>query len=77
MSLTREHFITTLGICALSLLILGVPFLIGLIALLVFDALDGRSLIITAPALFLIFVYCECVRYTLIVRWYGRLAARP
>ncbi len=76
-SLTREHFITTLGICALSLLILGVPFLIGLIALLVFDALDGRSLIITAPALFLIFVYCECVRYTLIVRWYGRLAARP
>ena len=73
-SMTREHFITTLGICALSLLILGVPFLIGLIALLVFDTLDPRSLMITAPALFLTFVYCECVRYVLIVRWYGRLS---
>jgi hypothetical protein len=73
-ALTRSHFATTLGICALSLLILGVPFLIGLIALLVCDALDGRSLILTAPALFLTFVYCECVRYVLIVRWYARLS---
>jgi hypothetical protein len=76
-SLTRNHFMTTLGICALSLLILGVPFVIGLIALLVLDALDGRSLILTAPALLLLFVYCECVRYVLIVRWYGRLTGTP
>lgn len=72
--MTRSHFITTLGVCALSLVILGVPWVMGLIGLLVLDALDGRSLILTAPGLFLLFVYCECVRYVLIVRWYGRLA---
>jgi len=71
--LTHAHFITTLGILAVSLTILGVPFTIGLIAMLVSDALDPRSLILTAPALFMIFIYCECVRYVLIVRWYRRL----
>jgi hypothetical protein len=75
--LTRAHFATTFGVCAVSLAILGVPFLIGLIALLVLDALEPRSLIVTAPALFLTFVYFECVRYVLIVRWYGRLASQP
>jgi hypothetical protein len=74
--LTRAHFATTFGVCALSLAILGIPFLIGLIALLVLDAVEPRSLIVTAPALFLTFVYFECVRYVLIVRWYGRLEAR-
>jgi hypothetical protein len=71
--LTKEHFVTTLGICALSLLILGIPFTFGLIGMLVLDALEPRTLVLTAPALFLTFVYCECVRYVLIVRWYGRL----
>jgi len=42
--------------------------------MLVFDAIEPRSLIVTAPALFMTFVYCECMRYVLIVRWYGRLA---
>jgi len=35
----------------------------------------GRSLVLTAPLLYLTFVYFECVRYALIVWWYRRLAA--
>jgi hypothetical protein len=73
--LTRNRFITTLGILIVSLAILGIPFTIGLIALLVTDALDARSLILGAPALFMTFIYCECVRYVLVVRWYARLEA--
>ena len=73
--LTHDHFLTTLGILIVSLAMLGIPFTIGLIALLVFDALDARSLIVAAPALFMTFIYCECVRYVLIVRWYSRLDA--
>jgi hypothetical protein len=73
--LTHNHFITTLGILIVSLAMLGIPFTIGLIAMLVLDALDARSLIVAAPALFMTFIYCECVRYVLIVRWYRRLEA--
>jgi hypothetical protein len=40
---------------------------------LVGDSLDARSLIAAAPALFMTFIYCECLRYVLIVRWYRRL----
>jgi hypothetical protein len=76
-ALTREHFMTTLGVCLLSLTILGVPFLFGLIALLVLDTIQPLSLAFTAPALLMLFVYCECVRYVLIVRWYGRLSGAP
>jgi hypothetical protein len=72
-NLTREHFATTFGILAISLAMLGFPFLVGLIALVVGDALNPVSLIVTAPALFLTFIYCECMRYVLIVRWYRRL----
>jgi hypothetical protein len=71
--LTRDHFVTTLGITILSLTILGIPFTLGLIALLVGDSLDARSLVAAAPALFMTFIYCECLRYVLIVRWYRRL----
>jgi len=35
--LTREHFITTLGILTVSLCILGVPFFVGLIAIVYFE----------------------------------------
>jgi len=73
--LTHDYFMTTLGILIVSLTMLGIPFTIGLIALLVTDALDARSLIVSAPALFMTFIYCECVRYVLIVRWYRRLEA--
>ena len=77
--LTREHFVTTLSILAISLAILGIPFFVGLVAMLVLDVLEPRSLILTAPGLFLTFIYFECVRYMLIVRWYRRLdaAQRP
>lgn len=72
-NLTREHFATTFSILAVSLAMLGFPFLVGLIGLLVADALNPVSLVATAPALFLTFIYCECTRYVLIVRWYRRL----
>ena len=34
---------------------------------------DPRTLLGTAPLLFLTFTYFECVRYVMIVRWYRRL----
>jgi hypothetical protein len=71
--LTREHFATTFCILAISIAMLGFPFLVGLIVLVVADALNPLSLVATAPALFLTFIYCECMRYVLIVRWYRRL----
>jgi len=73
--LTRGHFMTTLGILMISLAMLGVPFFCGLVALVILDALNPASLVVAAPALFMTFVYCECMRYVLIVRWYQRLAA--
>ncbi|MBC5810807.1 MAG: hypothetical protein GIW95_08170 [Candidatus Eremiobacteraeota bacterium] len=72
---TRSHFATTFGVLAASLAILGIPFFFGLCAMLVLDVIVPRSLILTAPLLFAQFIYCECVRYALIVRWYRRLDA--
>jgi hypothetical protein len=72
--LTRGHFATTFGVVALSLVILAIPYLIVLTASIVLDVLEPRSLVLTAPLLLLTFVYFECVRYALIVRWYRRLA---
>jgi hypothetical protein len=74
MAMTKEHFISTLGVIALSLAILLVPFLLSLFGALVLIGWDDRTLIVTAPLLLLIFVYFECVRYAMIVRWYERLA---
>jgi hypothetical protein len=72
--LTRGHFATTLGVIALSLVILAVPFFLMLVAVITLDVVEPRSLVLTAPLLLLTFVYFECVRYSLIVRWYRRLA---
>jgi hypothetical protein len=72
--LTRGHFATTLGVTVLSIVILAVPFFLTLVAAIVLDVLEPRSLVLTAPLLLLTFVYFECVRYSLIVRWYRRLA---
>ena len=72
-SLTRSHFITTLGVVGASLAILLVPFTTVLLALAIVGARVPSSLVITAPLLLLTFVYFECVRYALVVRWYRRL----
>ncbi|GAC1304395.1 MAG: hypothetical protein NVSMB19_15200 [Vulcanimicrobiaceae bacterium] len=73
--LTRSHFVTTLGVIVASLAILIVPFSIVLFWLAVLGVRAPPSLAFTAPALLLTFVYFECVRYALIVRWYRRLRA--
>lgn len=73
--LTRGHFATTLGVLVLSLAVLAVPFVLALTTAIVLDDLEPRSLVLTAPLLFLTFIYFECVRYALIVCWYRRLAA--
>jgi hypothetical protein len=72
--LTRGHFASTFGVVALSLTILAIPYLVVLVASVVLDVVEPRSLVLTAPLLLLTFVYFECVRYALIVRWYRRLA---
>lgn len=73
--LTRAHFVTTLGVVALSLCILLVPFTSVLLALAVLGVRVPASLVVTSPLLFLTFIYFECVRYALVVRWYHRLAS--
>ena len=72
--LTRTHFITTLGVVVLSLAILLVPFAVALFALAVLGVTAPLSLVVTSPLAFLTFIYFECVRYALVVRWYRRLA---
>ncbi len=72
--MTKSHFASTLGVVAASLLILLVPFLIVLFGLAVLGVKIPSSLVVMAPLLFLTFIYFECVRYALIVRWYRHLA---
>lgn len=76
MDMTKEHFISTLGVVALSLAVLLIPFMASLFGALVLIGWDDRTLILTAPLLLLVFVYFECVRYAMIVRWYAHLADR-
>ncbi len=72
-AMTRSHFATTLGVVVASLAILLVPFTLVMLTLLVLGVRLPPSLVVTAPVLFFTFIYFECVRYALIVRWYRRL----
>lgn len=72
-SLTKGRFATTLGVIAASLAILLVPFAIVLLGLVILGVEVPASLIVTAPLLFLTFIYFECVRYAMLVRWYRKL----
>ncbi len=71
--MTRAHFASTLGVIVASLAILLVPFMFVMVALLVLGVRVPPSLIVMTPILFMTFIYFECVRYALIVRWYRRL----
>jgi hypothetical protein len=73
-AMTKSHFATTLGVIVASLFILLVPFLIVLFGLAVLGVKIPPSLVVMAPLLFLTFIYFECVRYALIVRWYRFLS---
>ncbi len=73
--MTKRRFVSTCGVVTLSLLILMIPFCGALLGTLVLMGMEPRTLIVTAPLLFLVFVYFECVRYALIARWYRRLYA--
>ena len=72
--MTRGHFATTLGVVAASLAMFVFPGSCALLVLWILGVKIPASLILTSPLLLLTFVYFECVRYTLIVRWYRRLA---
>ncbi len=72
--MTRSHFASTLGVLVVSLAILVVPFCFVAFWVVVLGGDVPWSLVATTPALLLLFVYLECSRYTLVVRWYRRLA---
>jgi hypothetical protein len=76
-ALTRSHFATTLGVVSLSLLILVVPLFIELVAMIVLYVKVPQSLYAVTPILYLSFIYLECVRYSLIIRWFRRLQLEP
>jgi hypothetical protein len=71
--LTRPHFATSFGVVALSLAILLIPVFIEMVAMEVLYVYDPRWLYAMAPLTYLTFIYLECVRYCLIVRWFRRL----
>jgi hypothetical protein len=73
-AMTRQHFATTLAVLVASLGILIVPFTLVTLALLVLGVRVPPSLVVMTPVLFLTFIYFECVRYAMLVRWYRRLA---
>jgi hypothetical protein len=75
--MTRGHFATTLVVVTASLAIFIIPGTFALFGLWVLGANAPSTLLVTSPLLLLVFVYCECVRYSLIVRWYRRLAEDP
>ncbi|MBD5656267.1 MAG: hypothetical protein IAI50_13970 [Candidatus Eremiobacteraeota bacterium] len=58
-TMTRTHFATTLGVLIASLFILLVPFTIVLFVLAVLGVRVPPSLLVTAPLLFLTFIYFE------------------
>jgi hypothetical protein len=72
--MTRGHFATTLLVVAASLAVFVIPGSCALLALWILGVKMPPSLVLTAPLVLLVFVYSECVRYALIVRWYRRLA---
>jgi len=72
--MTRGHFATTLGVVIASLAMFVVPGSCALFGLWILGVKMPPSLVLTSPLLLLTFVYFECVRYSLIVRWYRRLA---
>jgi hypothetical protein len=72
--MTRGHFATTLGVVTASLAMFVIPGSCALLVLWILGVKMPPSLIVTSPLLLLTFVYFECVRYALIVRWYRRLA---
>ena len=72
-AMTKERFATTLGVLLLSLALLIVPFCFAAFWTIVLGGKIAASLVVTAPALVLLFVYLECARYSLVVRWYVRL----
>jgi hypothetical protein len=74
-AMTKTHFATTLGVVVASLFILLVPFLLVLLGLAILGVKLPPSLVVMAPLLFLTFIYFECVRYALIVRWYRYLSS--
>ena len=73
-AMTKGHFGTTLGVLVLSLAIVVVPFFSVAFWVIVLGGKIPASLVATAPLLFLFFVYLECARYALVVRWYLHLS---
>ena len=74
-AMTKTSFATTLGVLVFSLALLIVPFCFVAFWVIVLGGKVPASLVVTAPALLLLFVYLECARYSLVVRWYLRLSA--
>jgi hypothetical protein len=72
--MTKGRFMTTLGVVSFSLMVLLLPFFAAFAGMILLIGWSPRSLILTAPLLFLTFVYFECVRYVLITRLYASLA---
>jgi hypothetical protein len=73
--MTKDRFFSTFGVVAGSLVLLLVPVAFTYLAAVIAWVRFPASLIGTLPLVLLTFIYFECVRYALLVRWYARLSA--
>ncbi|HEV3158078.1 MAG TPA: hypothetical protein VGZ00_12100 [Candidatus Baltobacteraceae bacterium] len=72
-SMTKNHFLSTLGMIVVSLIFLFVPLSVVLLATVLAANSHPWTFLFTMPVFLLTFIYLECVRYALIVHWYERL----
>jgi hypothetical protein len=74
--MTKDRFFSTFSIVAGSLVLLFIPLGFAYLAAVVAWVRFPASLIGTLPVVLLTFIYFDCVRYAMLVRWYARLSDR-
>lgn len=72
--MTKDHFFSTFAVVAGSLVLLAIPLGLTYLVAVVAWVHAPASLIATLPLVLIAFVYFDCVRYALLVRWYARLS---
>ncbi len=74
--MTKDRFFSTFAVVGGSLVLLAIPVSFTYLAAVIAWAREPASLIGTLPVVLLSFIYFDCVRYAMLVRWYSRLSDR-
>lgn len=74
--MTKDRFFSTFAVCTGSVVLLMIPLGAAYLAAVIAWVRLPASLVVTLPLVLLTFVYFDCVRYAMLVRWYARLSDR-